>query len=94
MRISNKRCAFFYVPLSLVGNSSVQLIKVLEQVIPLLASDQAVSIVPVGHLLTTREAAELLRDHHDLVHQEQRIKPKQPDDDFSNQLALPPPGDE
>ena len=34
--------------------------RVLEQVIPLLASDQAVSIVPVGHLLTTQEAAELL----------------------------------
>lgn len=34
--------------------------KVLEQVIPLLASDQAVSIVPVGHLLTSQEAAELL----------------------------------
>lgn len=34
--------------------------KVLEQVIPLLSADQAVSIVPVGHLLTTQEAAELL----------------------------------
>lgn len=34
--------------------------RVLEQVIPLLAADQAVSIVPVGHLLTTQEAAELL----------------------------------
>ena len=34
--------------------------KVLEQVIPLLAADCAVSIVPVGHLLTTQEAAELL----------------------------------
>ena len=34
--------------------------RILEQVIPLLASDQAVSIVPVGHLLTTQEAAELL----------------------------------
>jgi excisionase family DNA binding protein len=34
--------------------------KVLEQVIPLLASDQAISIVPIGHLLTTQEAAELL----------------------------------
>jgi len=34
--------------------------RVLEQVVPLLASDHAVSIVPVGHLLTTQEAAELL----------------------------------
>lgn len=34
--------------------------RVLEQVIPLLGSDQAVSIVPIGHLLTTQEAAELL----------------------------------
>jgi excisionase family DNA binding protein len=34
--------------------------KVLAQVIPLLVSDQAVSIVPVGHLLTTQQAAELL----------------------------------
>lgn len=34
--------------------------KVLEQVVPLLASDHAVSIVPVGHLLTTQEAAEIL----------------------------------
>lgn len=34
--------------------------KVLEQVVPLLASNYAVSIVPVGHLLTTQEAADLL----------------------------------
>ena len=34
--------------------------KVLEQVVPLLAANNAVSIVPVGHLLTTQEAAELL----------------------------------
>lgn len=34
--------------------------KVLEQVIPLLASDKAVSIVPVSHMLTTQEASELL----------------------------------
>ncbi|MBS2010882.1 MAG: excisionase family DNA-binding protein [Cyanobacteria bacterium SZAS TMP-1] len=34
--------------------------KVLEQVIPLLISDNAVSIVPVGTLLTTQEAADLL----------------------------------
>ncbi len=34
--------------------------KVLEQVIPLLISDNAVSIVPVGHLLTTQEASDLL----------------------------------
>lgn len=36
------------------------LYRVLEQVIPLLAADMAVSIVPVGHLLTTQEAADLL----------------------------------
>jgi excisionase family DNA binding protein len=34
--------------------------KVLEQVIPLLVTDHAVSIVPVGALLTTQEAADLL----------------------------------
>jgi excisionase family DNA binding protein len=34
--------------------------KVLEQAIALLISDNAVSIVPVGHLLTTQEASELL----------------------------------
>jgi excisionase family DNA binding protein len=34
--------------------------KVLEQVIPLLITDHAVSIVPVGALLTTQEAADLL----------------------------------
>lgn len=34
--------------------------KVLEQVIPLLISDNAVSIVPVGALLTTQQAADLL----------------------------------
>jgi len=34
--------------------------KVLEQVIPLLLSDNAVSIVPVGTLLTTQESAALL----------------------------------
>ena len=34
--------------------------KVLEQVIPLLLSDNAVSIVPVGTLLTTQQAADLL----------------------------------
>ena len=34
--------------------------KVLEQVIPLLVSDHAVSIVPVGALLTTQQAADLL----------------------------------
>jgi excisionase family DNA binding protein len=34
--------------------------KILEQVIPLLAADNAVSIVPVGHLLTTQEASDLL----------------------------------
>lgn len=34
--------------------------KVLEQVIPLLISNNAVSIVPVGRLLTTQEAADLL----------------------------------
>jgi excisionase family DNA binding protein len=34
--------------------------KVLEQVIPLLLSDNAVSIVPVATLLTTQEAADLL----------------------------------
>jgi excisionase family DNA binding protein len=34
--------------------------KVLEQVIPLLISDNAVSIVPVGTLLTTQQAADLL----------------------------------
>jgi len=34
--------------------------KVLEQVIPLLAADNAVSIVPVGHLLTTQQASDLL----------------------------------
>ncbi|MBZ0189421.1 MAG: helix-turn-helix domain-containing protein [Candidatus Obscuribacterales bacterium] len=34
--------------------------RVLEQVVPLLAADMAVSIVPVGHLLTTQEAANLL----------------------------------
>lgn len=34
--------------------------KVLEQVIPLLVSEHAVSIVPVGALLTTQEAADLL----------------------------------
>lgn len=34
--------------------------KVLEQVIPLLLSENAVSIVPVGTLLTTQEAADLL----------------------------------
>lgn len=34
--------------------------KVLEQVIPLLVTDNAVSIVPVGALLTTQEAADLL----------------------------------
>jgi excisionase family DNA binding protein len=34
--------------------------RVLEQVVPLLAADMAVSIVPVGHLLTTQEAADLL----------------------------------
>lgn len=34
--------------------------KVLEQVIPLLLTDNAVSIVPVGALLTTQEAADLL----------------------------------
>ena len=34
--------------------------KILEQVIPLLVKDYAVSIVPVGTLLTTQEAAELL----------------------------------
>jgi excisionase family DNA binding protein len=36
------------------------LYRVLEQVVPLLAADMAVSIVPVGHLLTTQEAADLL----------------------------------
>ena len=36
------------------------LYRVLEQVIPLLAADMAVSIVPVEHLLTTQEAADLL----------------------------------
>lgn len=36
------------------------LYRVLEQVVPLLAADMAVSIVPVGHLLTTQEAANLL----------------------------------
>ncbi|MBN8662487.1 MAG: helix-turn-helix domain-containing protein [Candidatus Obscuribacter phosphatis] len=36
------------------------LYRVLEQVIPLLTADMAVSIVPVGHLLTTQEAADLL----------------------------------
>ncbi|MDQ5965921.1 MAG: hypothetical protein QG625_2076 [Cyanobacteriota bacterium erpe_2018_sw_39hr_WHONDRS-SW48-000098_B_bin.30] len=34
--------------------------KVLEQVIPLLISDNAVSIVPVGTLLTTQQSADLL----------------------------------
>jgi excisionase family DNA binding protein len=34
--------------------------KVLEQVIPLLVSENAVSIVPVGTLLTTQQAADLL----------------------------------
>ena len=34
--------------------------KILEQVIPLLVTDHAVSIVPVGALLTTQEAADLL----------------------------------
>ncbi len=34
--------------------------RVLEQVVPLLAADMAVSIVPVGHQLTTQEAADLL----------------------------------
>lgn len=34
--------------------------KVLEQAISLLSSGQAVSIVPIGYLLTTQEAAELL----------------------------------
>jgi len=34
--------------------------KVLKHVIPLLAADNAVSIVPVGHLATTQEAANLL----------------------------------
>jgi excisionase family DNA binding protein len=34
--------------------------KVLEQVIPLLAADNAVSIVPVGHLLTTQQASDLI----------------------------------
>ena len=34
--------------------------KVLEQVISLLVTDHAVSIVPVGALLTTQEAADLL----------------------------------
>lgn len=34
--------------------------KVLEQVIPLLASDKAVSIVPINHMLTTQEASDLL----------------------------------
>ena len=34
--------------------------KILEQVIPLLVTDHAVSIVTVGALLTTQEAAELL----------------------------------
>ncbi len=34
--------------------------KILAQVVPLLISDQAVSIVPVGHFLTTQQAAELL----------------------------------
>jgi excisionase family DNA binding protein len=34
--------------------------RVLEQVIPLLASDKAVSIVPISHLLTTQEASDLL----------------------------------
>lgn len=34
--------------------------KVLEQVIPLLASDRAVSIVPISHMLTTQEASEIL----------------------------------
>jgi len=34
--------------------------RVLEQVIPLLAGDNAVSIVPVGHLLTTQQASDLL----------------------------------
>ncbi len=36
------------------------LYRVLEQVIPLLTAEMAVSIVPVGHLLTTQEAADLL----------------------------------
>ncbi len=34
--------------------------KVLEQVIPQLVSGNAVSIVPIGHLLTTQEAANIL----------------------------------
>ena len=34
--------------------------KVLAQVIPMLTSDHAVSIIPVDHLLTTQQAAELL----------------------------------
>src|SRR5271170_2686750 len=34
--------------------------KILEQVIPLLSSNNAVSIVPVGHLLTTQQASDLL----------------------------------
>jgi excisionase family DNA binding protein len=34
--------------------------KVLEQVIPVLTSNNAVSIVPVGTLLTTQQAADLL----------------------------------
>lgn len=59
--------------------------KILAQVIPMLTSDHAVSIVPVDHLLTTQQAAELLNisrpylikliDHGKIVCTKQGNKP-------------------
>lgn len=57
---SSRRQAKFVRPDGTEISVPKSIYRVLEQVIPYLASDNAVSIVPVGHLLTTQEASDLL----------------------------------